>query len=206
MSAIGLLAGTLGDKDVGVFNASYRLAWMNLTVIGSFSSAACTQLGIGLGTGDGARCTKIVGFGISTVACFLVATTALTVIFVEPLAGIFSTDPEVIALFKDCGHAMGFMIFFMCFSMHFELVLFAIGKSKVVARSAILGSWVGQVPAVLLMIKLLGPQLQAVYLGVGIGYAFYFILVFVPFASVDWHEQARLKKEENMKTQPLVSK
>lgn len=206
MSAIGLLAGTLGEKNVAVFNASYRLAWMNMTVIGSFSSAACTQLGIMLGTGSGTKCKKIVGFGVSTVVAFLVATAALTVVFVEPLASIFSSDPEVIELFGECGAAIGFMIFFMCLSMHFELILFAIGASKVVSRAAILGSWVGQVPAVLLMIRLMGRQLQAVYIGVGIGYAFYLVLVFVPFVRTNWDEEARMKSEEHAKKQHLVEK
>ena len=41
--------GTLGGAEVAVFNASYRVAWMNLTIIGAFSSACTTQLGIALG-------------------------------------------------------------------------------------------------------------------------------------------------------------
>lgn len=41
--------GTLGGSEVAVFNASYRVAWMNLTIIGAFSSACTTQLGIALG-------------------------------------------------------------------------------------------------------------------------------------------------------------
>ena len=85
MSAIGLLAGGLGNKEVAVFNASYRLAWMNLTVIGSFSSACVTQLGIALGTGDGSLSTKIRDLGITSVAAFLLFTTLVTLVHLDAL-------------------------------------------------------------------------------------------------------------------------
>lgn len=206
MSAIGILAGTLGTKEVAVFNASYRLAWMNMTVIGSFSSAACLQLGIALGTGDDKKSKKIVGFGVTVVMTFLLITTSLTVYYVKQLGSIFSSDSEVIDLFEECGFAMGFMIFFMCLAMHFELILLNLGKSITVFRAGLAGSWLGQVPGVVLMIKYSGNNLTSVYQGVGIGYSFYLLLVIVPFAAVDWKKEARAKFEESRKREPLLSK
>ena len=35
MTAVGAVAATLGEDDLGVFNASYRVMWMALTLTGS---------------------------------------------------------------------------------------------------------------------------------------------------------------------------
>lgn len=199
MSLVGLLAGRIGPLEVGVFNASYRIAWMNMTVIGAFSTASCTQLGIALGTADHRKSKRIVSFGITAVATFLALTVGVTVYFIEGFASIFSDDRKVVELFVHCRYALGLMMFFMNFSMHFEQILLSIGKSTTVAKAAIVGSWAGQVPAVVLMLMLMGQELQAVYLGVGIGYVFYFLIILVPFCRVDWEEEAKTKHKEARK-------
>merc|ERR1712039_848379 len=114
---------------------------MNLCVIGSFSTACVTQLGIALGTGDGRLSRKIRDVGIGTVLTFLVVTTVATMVFVTSLAKIFSTDPEVIALFKECRLEMGFMIFFMSFAVHFESLLVALKKTDTMFKASMVGSW-----------------------------------------------------------------
>jgi len=204
MSAIGLLAGTLGGAEVAVFNASYRVAWMNLTIIGAFSSACTTQLGIALGTGDGRLSRKIRDLGIGSVGAFLLATTAGTLIYVRSLANIFSSDPAVIDMFEECRFEMGLMIFFMCFSMHFESLLIALKKTDTVFRAALVGSWGGQVPAVLLLFYFSGKTLQNVYLGIGMGYALLFVLYMVPFLQTDMQEAAAKAAAENDATTPLA--
>ncbi|CAE8603384.1 unnamed protein product [Polarella glacialis] len=205
MSAIGLLAGTLGDKEVAVFNASYRIAWMNLVIIGAFSSACVTQLGIALGTGDGGLSLKIRDLGIGTVLVFLVATVSASVVYIEALASIFTNDPEVIALFKECRFAMALMIFFMCFSVHFESLLVALKKTDTLFKAALIGSWGGQVPGVLILFYLYGPSLQNVYLGIGGGYALLMILYMVPFLQADLHEAAGKAYAENAASKPLTA-
>merc|ERR1711924_335000 len=126
MSLIGLLAGTLGTDQVAVFNSSYRFAWLNTVMIGSFSSGCVTQLSIAIGTGDGNLSRKIRDLGIWTVFTFLFITTSFTVMFVDQLGNIFTSDPEVLEKFADVRFEMGFMIFFMCFAMHFESLLTAL--------------------------------------------------------------------------------
>ncbi|CAK9114145.1 unnamed protein product [Durusdinium trenchii] len=204
MSAIGLLAGTLGGREVAVFNASYRLAWMNLTVIGSFSSATVTQLGIALGTGDGHLSSKIRDLGIGSVGAFLSVTTFATLVYVRQLASIFSSDPEVIDLFEECRHEMGLMIFFMCFSMHFESLLIALKKTDTVFKAALIGSWGGQLPGVLLLFYFFGRTLQNVYLGIGLGYALLFVLYMLPLLRTDMKSAAENAFKENEATTPLA--
>lgn len=204
MSLIGLLAGTLGNKEVAVFNASYRFAWMNLVVIGSFSSACVTQLGIALGTGDGQLSRKIRDLGIGSVAVFLILTTGATVAFIEDLAVLFTNDPEVIQLFVESRFEMGLMIFFMSFSIHFESLLVALKKTDSLFKAALAGSWLGQVPAVVLLLSFWGKHLQSVYLGVGIGYMLLFLLYVLPLLGVDLHEAAATAAAANVAKEPLT--
>lgn len=205
MSAIGLLAGTLGDKEVAVFNASYRIAWMNIVVIGSFSGACVTQLGIALGTGDGNLSHKIRDLGIWTVFIFLLATVGGSVFFIDKLASIFSNDPEVIALFVECRLEMAFMIFFMGFAMHFESLLVALKKTDTLFKAALLGSWGGQVPGVLFLFWYSGTTLKNVYLGVGFGYLLLFGLYMYPFVQADLHDAAQKAHEANKASTPLTA-
>lgn len=204
MSTIGLLAGMLGNKEVAVFNASYRFAWMNMTLVGSFSTACVTQLGIALGTGDGELSYKIRNLGINSVFGFLLMTIALTIYFIDSLAMIFSTDQAVIQLFVDCRWAIGGMIFFMCLSLHFESLLIGLKKTDVVFKAALAGSWLGQVPAVLLLIFLCGKKLPCIYFGVGIGYALLMVLYMIPLYRADLHEEARRANLENKGSEPLT--
>mmetsp|Transcript_660 Transcript_660/g.1092 ORF Transcript_660/g.1092 Transcript_660/m.1092 type:complete len:514 (-) Transcript_660:68-1609(-) len=205
MSAIGLLAGTLGNTEVAVFNASYRLAWMNLVIIGAFSSACVTQLGIALGTGDGHLSHKIRDLGIGTVLGFLLVTTAATVIFVKPLAEIFSTDPKVIAEFEGSRMEMGLMIFCMSLSMHFESLLVALKKTETLFKASLISSWGGQVPGVLFLLYFSGKTLQNVYLGIGFGYAILLVLYALPVLRADLHEHAEKAFAENSASKPLTA-
>lgn len=51
VAAIGAVALTLGEKDLAVFNSSYRLLWLANIFNGSLSGAAAVKLGIALGAG-----------------------------------------------------------------------------------------------------------------------------------------------------------
>lgn len=205
MAAIGAIAAWIGATETGVFNASYRFAWMNVTVIGSFSSAAVTLIGIALGTGDGLYARRIVIFAVLTVTAFLTVTTTVTVIFIEDLGRIFSSDPEVLSLFSECRLEIGAMIFFMCFAMHFEQILLNLRRSAYVFRSGLIGSWCGQVPISVLLMLVNGKQLKYVYLGVGSGYMILMVLYAFPFLSIDWVKEAHEAAERSRKTEPLIT-
>lgn len=205
MSAIGLYSGTLGTNSVAVFNSSYRIAWMNTVIIGSFSSACATQLSIALGLGDGKLCKRVRNIGISIVFLFLFITVAASVVFIEDLARVFSSDPEVIQLYVECKWGMALMIFFMCFSMHFESLLYALQKTDTVFYAAVAGSWLGQVPAVVLLCKFQGRVLTSVYLGVGAGYALLLVLYMIPLLQVDMDKAAEDAHAKNKQKEPLLA-
>merc|ERR1711920_475418 len=139
---------------------SYRISWMNMVIIGSFSGACSTQLSIALGTGDGGFCRKVRDIGIGTVLTFLTITTFGSMYFIDVIARIFSNDPVVIQMYIDSRWEMALMIFFMCFSIHFESLLYALKKTDTVFYAALAGSWLGQVPAVLFLCTFYGKKLN----------------------------------------------
>uniref|UniRef100_A0A7S4T2G4 Major facilitator superfamily (MFS) profile domain-containing protein n=1 Tax=Alexandrium monilatum TaxID=311494 RepID=A0A7S4T2G4_9DINO len=99
---------------------------------------------------------------------------------------------------------MGFMIFFMCFSMHFESLLTALKKTDMLFKASLAGSWLGQVPAVVALMQFCGAHLQNVYLGVGIGYLLLFVLYMVPVLKADLDEAAEKAYRENAKKEALT--
>ena len=60
--------------------------------------------------------------------------------FVGTLGKLFSSDPAVLSYFEEVRWPMGAMIFFMCYSMHFELILLSLKRGGVVLRAALCGS------------------------------------------------------------------
>jgi hypothetical protein len=67
VAAIGAVALTLGDKDLAVFNSSYRLLWLANIFNGSLSGAAAVKLGIALGAGQARRARAL-----CVISCSLV--------------------------------------------------------------------------------------------------------------------------------------
>lgn len=208
MSAIGAVSGTLGALEVGVYSSSYRLAWLNLTVVGSFSQAAVTYMNIALGRGDGEDAKRIISIGITFVLTFLCITVVLTMVFITQLGSIFSSDPAVLDLFTSSRYEMGLMIFFMCLSMHFEIILLGLQRPDTVLKAGLAGSWLGQVPLVLLLTTFVGFNLQNVYLGVAGGYFLLNLLYMLPVLSVDWDAEAAKVKAKMAKdgelNEPLI--
>ena len=92
----------------------------------------------------------------------------------------------------------------MCFSLHFESLLIALKKTDAVFFAALAGSWGGQVPAVLLLLRFAGRSLRNVYLGIGLGYALLFVLYLRPLLKADLEEEARRAKVANEAMTPLA--
>ena len=65
------------------------------------------------------------------------------------------------------------------------VMLVALKKTDTLFKAALIGSWGGQVPAVLILLHTSGRTLQNVYLGVGLGYILVFMLYMVPFLQAD---------------------
>lgn len=191
MSAVGAVAATLGEDDLGVFNASYRLMWMALTLAGSLGGAVATKLGMRLGAGDAQGAKRGVQIGLVVALLLLSCIVCIVIAFPRALASIFTNDAKLLDLFERCRYEFAAALFTMNFAVVCERVPFGMGRARAVLFAGATGSWVGQVPAVILAVKLWRKDLRAVYLGVAIGYALLIVVLLAIVFTTDWAKQAR---------------
>lgn len=191
VSAIGAVAATLGEKQVGVFSLSYRILWICLIFIGALSAAMSIKLTMRLGSGDGVRAkqTATVGMVIAiSVLCFLAL---LVFLFSRRLGMIFTTDEENLEMFEEIRVPLAAMMIAMNFTVLLERIPMAMKKSKVVFFAGILGSWAGQVPLVILCVYYWRKDLVGLYTGVALGYAMTAVTLLIVIYRLDWEEEAR---------------
>mmetsp|Transcript_74317 Transcript_74317/g.174458 ORF Transcript_74317/g.174458 Transcript_74317/m.174458 type:complete len:148 (+) Transcript_74317:99-542(+) len=104
---------------------------------------------------------------------------------------VFSTDDEVLNLFEESGWALAAMMVTMTLSVNLERIPLAMGRSKLVLGLGLVGSWVGQVPAVVLCLRFWRRDLVGLYTGVALGYALLDILLLGVIATCDWNKFAK---------------
>lgn len=97
-SAVSLLAGRLGARTAAAHQIALGLA--SFTFMGALgvSSATAVRVGstIGAGEAGGPRRAGLVGFGL--VAAYMSGCAAVFVSFAHPLARVFTSDPDVVAM------------------------------------------------------------------------------------------------------------
>merc|ERR1712147_198821 len=186
VAAIGAVAATLSKDDLGVFNASYSIMWIFLTFIGSLGGAVSTKLGIRLGADDAAGAKRGVYVGLGLALAILVALALVVVAIPRELGSIFTSDPTLLDVFEKIRVPLATTVFTMNAAVVFERVPMAMGRTRAVLILGFAGSWVGQVPAVLLCVNFWKRDLVAVYTGVSIGYALLTLLLGSLVLSTDY--------------------
>jgi len=101
MSAVGAVAAAISPADLAVFTTSYRFLWMGLILISSTGRAVGIQVSIALGSGDVQQCKERIRVGFLVILAELVLLAAVVLVFARSLGVIFTTDPEVLALFEE---------------------------------------------------------------------------------------------------------
>lgn len=197
VAAIGAVAATLSKDDLGVFNASYRIMWICLTFIGSLGGAVSTKLGIRLGADDAAGAKKGVYVGLGLALAILVALALVVVAIPRELGSIFTSDPKLLDVFEKIRVPLATTVFTMNAAVVFERVPMAMGRTRAVLILGFAGSWVGQVPAVLLCVNFWKRDLVAVYTGVSIGYALLTLLLGSLVLSTDYDKYAKEARDRS---------
>mmetsp|Transcript_24875 Transcript_24875/g.41677 ORF Transcript_24875/g.41677 Transcript_24875/m.41677 type:complete len:506 (+) Transcript_24875:48-1565(+) len=188
VSVIGVFAARLGSTEVAVFNASYRITWMTLTVIGSLAGALRVKLAIQLGAKDITAGKRTVRICTAIVLIFLAALCAIVGLCVGHIARIFSNDPVIIDSYVGIRVPLCLMIFVMNLSVFFESIPAAMGRTRAPFYAGLAGSWVGQVPGVAAVLYFWREDLYGLYMGVSFGYLLLcFILIGIIF-KIDWEE------------------
>eukprot|EP00277_Geminigera_cryophila_P016885 CAMPEP_0179449222 /NCGR_PEP_ID=MMETSP0799-20121207/33208_1 /TAXON_ID=46947 /ORGANISM="Geminigera cryophila, Strain CCMP2564" /LENGTH=94 /DNA_ID=CAMNT_0021242129 /DNA_START=45 /DNA_END=329 /DNA_ORIENTATION=- len=80
------------------------------------------------------------------------------------------------------------MLFVMNLSVFLERILIAMGRTKVVFYAGVLGSWVGQVPGVILVMMFWRNDLLGLYWGVTFGYLLLCVVLLRIIYSLSWEE------------------
>ena len=197
VAAIGAVAATLSKDDLGVFNASYRIMWICLTFIGSLGGAVSTKLGIRLGANDAAGAKKGVYVGLGLALAILAALALVVVAIPRELGSIFTSDPTLLDVFEEIRVPLATTVFTMNAAVVFERVPMAMGRTRAVLILGFAGSWVGQVPAVLLCVNFWKRDLVAVYTGVSIGYALLTLLLGSLVLSTDYDKYAKEARDRS---------
>lgn len=169
MGLVGAIAATLGEREVGLFNASYRILWITLIFVGAISGASGIKIGMKLG---GNRCNaaqQAAMVGISLVMV-CVSVLAMLVYYNTRLFGrIFTNDEGYLDLFEECRLPFTATLFFMNLAVGIEAIPLSMGRTRSVFYCGLCGSWLGQVPGVLLLTKFWTFGLYGVYTGIALG-------------------------------------
>lgn len=205
VAAIGAVAESLGKDNLGVFNASYRICWMMLTFMGALAGAVGTQLNINLGKGSPAAARRSAAVGTSIAVVLLVVLGLLIVFIPRQLGMIFSSDPAVLDLFEESRWPFAAFAVFMNLSVNLERIPMAAGRVNAVFYAGLVGSWVGQVPGVLLLTKFWRADLVGLYSGVAAGYALLASIFVVIILRLDWSELAHEARVRSEATKPKES-
>merc|ERR1712216_1099299 len=97
-------------------------------------------------------------------------------------------DPAVIEGFVAVRFPMCAMVFVMNFSVFLERIPVSMGRTKTVFYAGLAGSWIGQVPGVILVLQLWREDLFGLYWGVTFGYLLLcFLLVWI-ISRIRWEE------------------
>ena len=184
---LGVFATSLGELEVGVFNTSYRILWITLTVVGAIGSATGIRLSTALGEADSTKAWSIIFVGLAVTVSFLLTLTVAVFVFIRELAQVFSNDPVVLDLFMESRTPLCAMLFMMNFAMFLEQIPGAMGRTRQIFYAGFVGSWLGQVPCTYIAVNYWRKDMVGLYTGVSIGYGLLCVvlLAIIAYSGVD---------------------
>jgi len=189
VSLIGIFCAKLGDTELAVFNSSYRILWITLTVVGALAQSVGILVGQNMASGDIHRSKSILHNGGSFTILTLLLLTVIIFLNLEEFAGIFSNDTEIKEVFLKIRTPLCLELFLMNMSVFFEGILISLGKTRTVFWIGALGSWAGQVPACWIG-TFYFKDLKMVFWGVSIGYGLTVFAMVWALARMNWNDLA----------------
>jgi Na+-driven multidrug efflux pump len=220
VAVIGAIAANLGEEEVAVFNTSYRIMWIVLTMVNAMSMAAGINISMRLGKLDatGARQAGHVGATMSLV--FLLLVFGAVAGNIRAFGMIFTQDENFLNLFEETRWPFTITLVLMNLSVGIERIPYSMGRTTEVFWMGCIASWGGtsnnlqslivclryanikcayhtaaQVPAVLFLTTFWRDDLIGLYWGMAIGYFVLLVLYSAIAFTTDWEKYARIAYE-----------
>mmetsp|Transcript_43080 Transcript_43080/g.99184 ORF Transcript_43080/g.99184 Transcript_43080/m.99184 type:complete len:501 (-) Transcript_43080:212-1714(-) len=197
VSVIGSIASNMGKVNLSIFNAGYRICWMCLTLVGALGAAVGIQVSTALGKGAVTSVRQTCFVGTAMAMSVLVVLAAAIVFIPRQLGSIFSEDPEVLDGFEECALPLAAFAFFMNMSVQLEAIPMAAGRVNSVFYAGLIGSWIGQVPGVILCTRFWRNDLIGLYTGAAAGYGLLVLLYASIAISLDWDQVVAEARERS---------
>lgn len=89
---------SLGTVVMAASSAAFNIEVFTYDILNSFSQACTTFVGQNFGSGNLARCRKVLALCIAEAMVSLIITVSTVLFFGESLLAIFNNDPEVVAI------------------------------------------------------------------------------------------------------------
>eukprot|EP00928_Gymnodinium_smaydae_P042901 TRINITY_DN28848_c0_g1_i1.p1 TRINITY_DN28848_c0_g1~~TRINITY_DN28848_c0_g1_i1.p1 ORF type:complete len:489 (+),score=60.45 TRINITY_DN28848_c0_g1_i1:62-1528(+) len=198
VAAIGAIADSMDEHNVGVWNTGYRICWISLTFCGSLAGAMGIKLGNALGKGDARLAQREAKVGM-TLCVSAVGLLALIIVCIPRYCGmLFSSDPVLLDLFEESRFAFALFVGLMNLAVVLEKIPTMVGRSSITFWMGVVGSWVGQVPGAYFCTHYWRKDLYGLYAGSAAGYALLCALLAIACVTLDWTklaEEARRRAE-----------
>eukprot|EP00929_Paragymnodinium_shiwhaense_P111760 TRINITY_DN80048_c0_g1_i1.p1 TRINITY_DN80048_c0_g1~~TRINITY_DN80048_c0_g1_i1.p1 ORF type:complete len:515 (+),score=102.74 TRINITY_DN80048_c0_g1_i1:188-1732(+) len=195
VAVIGWIASSLGDINVAVWNASYRICWIVLTFLGAVGGAMTIKLGQALGQGDTRHVRRLIVVSVAAATLVVGVLVLAVAMFPRQIASIFSDDDVVLDLFEEVRFPLAAFVLFMNLSVVLEKIPTSAGYASTGFYAGLVGSWVGQVPCVFLFTKYWRDDLVGLYWGTTAGYALLVVILLVAIMRIDWEDAAEAARQ-----------
>jgi len=198
VTVIGVIAANRGSVEVAVFNVAYRFLWICLMFSGAMARATGIRMAVDIGKAAirEAQYTAKIGLALVTAALLILS----SVVFFRPaqIAAIFAKDPTFIERVAEARLPLAALVFTMNLCVALEALTGSLGKTRHVLVSGLIGSWVGQVPACLLISKFWLDDIVGLFWGMAIGYGLHCLALIICLTLlISWRECAEEAQKRN---------
>lgn len=198
VTVIGVIAANRGSVEVAVFNVAYRFLWICLMFSGAMARASGIRMAVSIGKAAirDAQYTAKIGLALVTAALIVLA----AVVFFRPaqLAAIFAKDPTFIERVAEARLPLAALVLTMNLTVALEALTGSLGKTRHILVCGLIGSWIGQVPACLLISKFWQDDIVGLFWGMAIGYGLHCLALIVCLTIlISWEECVEEAQKRN---------
>ena len=134
------------------------------------------------------------------IAIILVLLSLVILFFSRQLGYLFTTEVKILDIFESINIPFANMMIWMNLAVANDTILGAMGRSSLVFKLGLIGSWIGQVPGVLVAVYL-KKDIVSLYYGVSFGYFLLCLFQLYFIINSDWdlytkEAQERVKSQE----------